>query len=223
MRLARRAPAGHAVRVGWYDLFSRFYDSSLEPLYREAREEAAGALELGGAERVLDLPVGTGQSLDAIVARLPASGRVLGVDLSSGMLARAEERAVARGYADRVALRQADVAELSAALIEDALGAPRVDRLHVFLGLTAFPDPHAAFERLWDRLEPGGVAAVIDVHAERPGLQGRMVNLVARADITRRAWEPLEARAEGFARVELPPNPRYGGALWLATGRKPAA
>ncbi len=207
--------------MGWYDFFSRFYDSSLEPLYADARERAAEALALSGAARVLDLPVGTGQSLDAIVPRLDADARVLGVDLSTGMLAKARARAEARGWTERVALVAGDVGALEPAQIEAALGAPTVDRLHVFLGMTAFPDPEAAFERLWGCLAPGGRAVIVDVYAERPSLQGKMVNLVARADITRRAWEPLERRAEDYAREELPPNDKYGGALWLASGTKP--
>ena len=62
---------------------------------------------------------------------------------------------------------------------------------------------------------------VVDVHAAKPGLQGRFVNLVARADITRRAWEPLERLAVDFERAALPRNAKRGGELWLASGNKP--
>ena len=48
-----------------------------------------------------------------------------------------------------------------------------------------------------------------------------MVNLVARAEIQRRFWEPLEAVAEGFERRELPGRPEFGGQLFLAAGRRP--
>lgn len=206
--------------MGWYDFFAGFYDSSLEALYADARERAADALDLGGASRVLDLPVGTGQSLDAIVERLPDEGLVLGVDLSQGMLGRAKKRADAKGYADRVRLRATDVHALDGGLVTEALGAPTVDRLHIFLGMTAFPRHEDAFANLWELLEPGGHAVVVDCHAAKLGFQGRMVNLVASADIRRRAWEPFEALAVDFERAELPPNPKYGGALWLASGRK---
>ncbi|MGF1469278.1 MAG: class I SAM-dependent methyltransferase [Sandaracinaceae bacterium] len=201
----------------WYDVFAAFYDPSLASLYAEARETAADALELEGAGRVLDVPVGTGLSMEPLLRRLPPAGRLLGVARSRGMLSRARARARDDG---RVVLRQADVADLDGALLEEALGAPTVDRIHVFLGLTAFADLEESFARLWSRLAPGGKAVVVDVHAERPGLQGRMVNLVAQADIRRRAWAPFEAVADGFTRTELPPDPRYGGTLYLASGRK---
>lgn len=200
--------------MGWYDGFARFYDSSLEALYADARVAAAEKLDLGSATRVLDLPTGTGQSLDAIVARLPAGATVVGADLSSGMLARAHQRVVAKGYADRVELVESDVHAIT------DVGA--IDRLHVFLGLSTFPRYEEAFERLFNLLAPGGRAVVVDVHAERIGMQGRLVEFMARADLRRRAWEPLERLSEGFEKIDLTPDWRHGGTLWLASGDKPA-
>lgn len=197
--------------MGWYDWFASFYDSSLEALYADAREAAADALDLAGARRVLDLPVGTGQSLPPILARLEPGATVVGVDLSAGMLARARQRVASNGWGERVELVRGDVHTV------DVEG---FDRLHVFLGMTAFPRHEDAFARLWEGLAPGGRAVIVDVFAAEPGFQGKMVNLVARADITRRAWEPLERVARGFERRALPANPKHGGELWLATGVK---
>lgn len=199
----------------WYDVFSHFYDGSLERLYRAQREEAAQALELGPSLTVLDVPTGTGQSLDVLAPRVPG-GAVLGVDRSQGMLAKARARAARHGWS-HVRFVEADASALDAA----ALGVAQVDRLHVFLGMTAFHDADATFERLWSLLAPGGRAVIVDVYAERLGMQGRMVNLVAQADLTRRSWEPLERRAEGFTRRDLPSLPDHGGTLYLATGTKP--
>jgi len=201
--------------MGWYDFFSHFYDGSLEPLYADARREAAAALRLEPGQRVLDLPVGTGQSLGVLASPVKPGGRVVGVDLSAGMLKKARARVEAEALGE--------VVELVHASVHDApLDAAPFDRLHVFLGLTAFPEWEAAFERLWAQLAPGGRAVVVDVYAEKPGFQGHMVNLVARADIRRRAWEPLERVAERFERRALPEKKEYGGELWLATGVKPA-
>ncbi len=197
--------------MGWYDWFASFYDSSLEALYAEPRAIAADALELTGATRVLDLPVGTGQSLEPILERLDVGATVVGVDFSTGMLKQAAKRVAKHGWSERVELVHGDV---------HTVEVEGYDRLHVFLGLTAFPRHEEAFERLWAGLAPGGRAVVVDVHAEKPDLQGKMVNLVARADITRRAWEPLERLAEDYAFRALPPNPKHGGELWLASGVK---
>jgi hypothetical protein len=112
---------------------------------------------------------------------------------------------------------------VDAALLERVRGkAVELDRLQVFLGLSAFPQWEQAFARLWGLLRVGGRCVIVDVHAERPGLQGRMVNLVARAEIQRKVWEPLQAvAAEGsYERRDLPSRWQHGGQLVLATGVK---
>lgn len=207
--------------MGWYDSFSRFYDRSLEPLYRDQRIAAAEALSLETGHTVLDLPCGTGLSFDALAPAVGETGRVVGVDSSRGMLARAVARAEAHGWS-QVRTLHCDVHDLDVAAIAEACGETRtIDRLHVFLGLTAFPDWERAFEGLWSLLAPGGRCVVVDVHAAKPSFQGRMVNLVARADIRRRVWEPLERLADGFTRTDLPSQREHGGQLFLAAGDKP--
>lgn len=208
--------------MSWYDWFSSFYDRSLEPLYREARREAAVALRARPGQTILDLPCGTGQSFDGLAPAVGPEGLVLGVDLSPGMLRQAAARARKRGFS-QVVLHCSDVHALDHAALDAAAAQPvQVDRLHIFLGLSTFPRWEAAFERLWGLLAPGGRCVVVDVHAAHPSLQGRMVNLLARADIRREGWRPLERLAHGFERAPLPSRPQHGGQLYLASGDKPA-
>lgn len=206
--------------MGWYDFFARFYDRSLEPLYAEQRRIAAEALRLQPGHGVLDLPCGTGLSFDAIAPAVQPGGHVVGVDLSHGMLDKAQGR-VRRHAWSHVTTLQCNVHELDADRIATAVGGPiEIDRLHVFLGLSAFPRWEEAFERLWELLAPSGRAVVVDVHAEQPSVQGRMVNLVARADIRRRAWEPLQRLGADFDKRDLPSRKEHGGQLFLATATK---
>ena len=208
--------------MAWYDWFSSFYDRSLEPLYREQRRAAAVALRANPGQTILDLPCGTGQSFDELAPAVGPDGLVLGVDLSAGMLRQAADRARKRGFS-QVVLHHSDVHALSRSALAAAATRPvHIDRLHIFLGLSAFPRWEQAFEHLWGLLAPGGRCVVVDVHAERLGLQGRMVNLVARADIRRAGWRPLERLAHGFTRTALPSLPALGGQLYLASGDKPA-
>lgn len=207
--------------MSWYDFFARFYDSSIEKLYVDSRAAACEALDLRPGQTVLDLPCGTGQAFEGLVAGVGEQGVVLGMDLSAGMLQKAHKRVEARGWSN-VFLGQADVHTVSTATLEEIRGGPVVlDRLHVFLGLSAFPRWEEAFERLWGLLRPGGRCVVLDSYAARPSFQGRMVNLVAQAQIQRETWTPLQRLAEGFERRELPSLPQHGGTLVLAVGDKP--
>lgn len=208
--------------MGWYDFFSRFYDKSLEPLYRDARVQAAAALQLAPGLTVLDLPTGTGQSLDELVPAVLPGGRVIGLDASTGMLGRARARVDQLGHT-HVTLQHADVHSLDAGVLRGlGIASGQVDRLHVFLGLSAFPRWEEAFATTWALLAPGGRCVVVDVHADPLDFQGRMVNLVARADIRRRTWTALEEVGVNYTKVDLPSKKEHGGQLFLAAADKPA-
>ena len=207
--------------MSWYDWFASFYDRSVEPLYSEARAAAATALAAEPGQVILDLPCGTGQSFDALAPTVGPRGLLIGVDYSDGMLARAALRARRLGPTPIVVQRN-DVHALDGNRLTAAAGRDvTLDRLHIFLGLTAFPAWEAAFERLWALLAPGGRCVIVDVHADHLGLQGRIVNLIARADLRRETWRPLERCANNYEYVTLPAKREHGGQIFLASGDKP--
>jgi ubiquinone/menaquinone biosynthesis C-methylase UbiE len=205
--------------MGYYDFFSHFYDASVEKHYVPHRALAAEALDLREGLSVLDLPCGTGGCFAAVRPALGDDGHIVGVDPSRGMLKQAAAKVETAGWS-HVHLVRSGVDALSSEHLAPVGGS--VDRLLVFLGMSAFPDMDGGFANAWSLLKPGGRCVLVDVHAERLGFQGRMVNLTARADITRRFWEPLESRCEGFARRDLPSSPAHGGTMMLATGSRPA-
>jgi ubiquinone/menaquinone biosynthesis C-methylase UbiE len=187
--------------MGWYDVFSSFYDGSLERLYLPFRQAAAERLALAPGQRVLDAGTGTGQSLDVLSPAVGPSGLVVGVDLSRGMLLTLDRAAVA-----------------------EHLPAGRgFDRALAFLVMSALPEWELATERVWSLLEPGGTMLIVDAHTDAIGLQGHLVNLTARADIRRRVWSRLETLSEGFTLERLPAPYSVGGDIVVARGTKPAA
>jgi demethylmenaquinone methyltransferase/2-methoxy-6-polyprenyl-1,4-benzoquinol methylase len=207
----------------WYDLFALFYDRALEDLYAPFRPAAVEALRLSHGASALDLPCGTGQSLDALVPAVGPAGSVLGVDASSGMLRKARRRVDRAGW-ENVMLRQGSVADVGAGLLADALGEPEVDGVLCALGLTALPDWEAAFERLFALVRPGGRFVLFDAYAPERTREARSVELVARADLSREAWRPLAARCHDFERAVLPADEKkFGGQLYVASGTKGAA
>lgn len=206
----------------WYDVFSLFYDPALEQLYAPFRPTAVDALKLDAGARVLDLPCGTGQSLGLLVSAVGPAGFVVGVDNSRGMLRQARRRVARAGWSN-VALRKRSAIEVGTDLLIETVGAPVVDGVLCALGLTALPQWERTFERLFALVRPGGRFVLFDVYAPERTPQTRSVEVVARADLSRPAWQLLAAQCDDFVREVLPADEkRFGGELYVASGTRKA-
>jgi len=205
----------------WYDLFSLVYDRALEDLYAPFRPAAIEALRLSEGAVVLDVPCGTGQSLGRLVQAVGPAGAVMGIDASRGMLRRARRRVEQAGW-NTVTLHHATAADVDPALLAGTpASADGPDAILCALGLTALPDWEATFERLFGLLRPGGRFSLFDVYAAERTMETWSVELVARADLSREAWRPLEAHCADAERVILPADPKvFGGDLYVASGTK---
>ncbi|MGA4669164.1 methyltransferase domain-containing protein [Propionibacteriaceae bacterium Y1923] len=130
------------------------------PFLGEARRE----LLTHARGRVLEVAVGSGHNL----LHLPADAEVVGVDVSTAMLARARQRADALG-------RQVELVEGDA----QSLGLPDqdFDTVVCLLALCSIPDQARALQEMWRVLRPGGRLLTLD-HIE----------------YTRRPWRGFEAR-----------------------------
>ena len=71
-----------------YDFWSGFYDHTFGVLIHKRQDRAIRELRVQPGQRVLDLGVGTGLSL----LKYPKGAKVVGVDLSMGMLQKAHEK-----------------------------------------------------------------------------------------------------------------------------------
>jgi SAM-dependent methyltransferase len=111
-------------------------------------ERALALLAPAPGERVLDLGCGCGASSLELAKRVAPGGRVLGLDLSEPMLARARERAAAERLAN-LRFERADVQTTP-------LEAGAFDAAYSRFGVMFFADPVAAFRNVWSGLRPGG-------------------------------------------------------------------
>jgi SAM-dependent methyltransferase len=117
-------------------------DTVLAPTLEVLLDRAAVA----AGERVIDIGCGCGTSVLALAGRVGPSGRVLGLDISAPMLARARERAPAGAPVELVLA--------DATLYAFAPGSG--DVLFSRFGVMFFADPVLSFSNMRTALRPGG-------------------------------------------------------------------
>jgi ubiquinone/menaquinone biosynthesis C-methylase UbiE len=133
------------------------------------------------------------------------------------MLRKAEARVRRHGW-QNVALVQ--VTGDHASLMRQVASA---DRLLFFLSLSVIPNWERVLRDWLDVLADGGKAVIADVHNARPGPYARLVELIARASLSREPWHVLQARTNRFTFTWQPSSWVLGGRLFLAAGTKPDA
>jgi SAM-dependent methyltransferase len=92
----RRAPDRSAA-LAQYRRRAAFYDQELAP-FEPIRTDAIGLLRLESGQAVIDAGCGTGLSFEMLEAGIGPHGRIVGVDLSPEMLARARDRVKRHGW-----------------------------------------------------------------------------------------------------------------------------
>lgn len=194
-----------------YSLFAPFYDLSLERIYHAYRQPIADAARLGSSDEVLELACGTGQGLEALAAAVP-TGRVVGIDLSAPMLARAQARV------DRLGLTHVELREQDALTLDEPF-----DAVVVALGMSVIEPWREVFAHTFSLLKPGGRYVIFDVHARSWVLQSYAVTFMSGADLKREVWVPLLESCPDGTLTWLEGSPHiHGGTPLLAAGTKPA-
>jgi len=124
------------------------FQACLDAQLAEVNGALLAACAVQPGERVLDIGCGAGGSTFALAAAVGGSGRVLGLDLSEPLLARAEERR------DELALGQVRFEKGDAQDYPFQPGA--LDLAASRFGVMFFADPVAAFRNVARALRPGG-------------------------------------------------------------------
>src|ERR1700759_4382828 len=200
-----------------YDLTSRLYPVPGYP-QRAQRLRAVQALGLGPGGTVIDLACGTGLNFPLLQQAVGPGGRIIGVDLTDAMLARAQDRIKAHGWSN-VSLVQADAA---------GFGFPAgADAILSTYALTQVPECAQVIAHGTAALAAGGRWAVLDlkVPGRTPGWLAQLGTATVRpfASIDqwmmRRPWEAIRAAMQeqlaDFSWTEL-----AFGSAFLAAGSR---
>ena len=133
-----------------YDIHSVFYDATFGRLVKRRIERAINHMNIRQSDLVLDLGIGTGASLGFY----PNRGRVIGIDLSAGMLREARKKIRENGMAN------ADVFQAN------ALQLPFADDTfdHVFIShvITVVSDPYLLIREAQRVCKPGARIVIVN-------------------------------------------------------------
>ena len=136
---------------GTYDFLNHFMSLGIDVIWRK---KAIRALRASNPQRLLDVATGTGDfALEAINLIQPS--KVIGVDISEGMLAVAREKIARKNLSDQFEVVLADSENLPFA--DDAF-----DAVTVAFGVRNFENLEKGLADIYRVLKPGGKAVVLE-------------------------------------------------------------
>lgn len=211
-RRRRRVIATYRRSAPRYDLTARLY-YLLGVRQQAMRRRAVAALRLRPGATVAEVGCGTGLNFPLLERAVGPGGRIIGVDLTDAMVARARRRVDAHGW------RNVTVVQGDAARFRFPAG---VDAILSTYALSLVPECGEVVVRGCAALAPGGRWVVLDTRlpAGPPRWLARaLVRPFGGTDewVARRPWEVIHAAMRANL-TEFSSTRLYLGCLFLAEG-----
>ncbi|TVZ06275.1 methyltransferase domain-containing protein [Trebonia kvetii] len=216
-RTQERLIATYRKKAKHYDITSRLYPAPGYP-QRAQRLRSVRALGLRPGDSVIDMACGTGLNFSLLEKAVGPGGRIVGVDLTDAMLARAKDRIAANGWSN-ISLVQADAA---------GFGFPAgVNAILSTYAMTQVPECAEVIAHGAAALSAGGRWVVLDLKLpdSLPGWLAQLgtatVRPFASIDewIMRRPWEAIRAAMQAEL-ADLRWTELFFGTAFLAVGSR---
>lgn len=149
-----------------YRRLSRQYDRFFGPVFEQGREISVRKMDCKSGDRVLEVGVGTGLSID----HYPDGVEVVGIDVSPEMLEHAKARV--NGNADRVTLQVMDA---------QAIDYPdnSFDKVVAMYVVSVAPDPKKVIEEMKRVCKPGGDLFIVNHFSQDKGAMASLERMVS--------------------------------------------
>jgi demethylmenaquinone methyltransferase/2-methoxy-6-polyprenyl-1,4-benzoquinol methylase len=140
-----------------YDKLNHVMSLNVDKLWRR---HALREIVDGTPQQILDVACGTGDSTIAIAAAAGSGSRVIGADISEGMMALVMEKAAHEGVHDRIRLQVADGENLP---YEEGT----FHRVTCAFGIRNFEHKEKGLQEFYRVLRPGGKAVILELSVPR--------------------------------------------------------
>ena len=154
-----------------YNRLSRWYDVIAGSTEKKYRDWGLEKLSARPGERILEIGFGTGHCLVSLARAVGSTGQVIGLDISDGMLAVAQQRLQREKLSDRAELHLGDAANLS------FIHSGSLDGIFMSFTLELFDTPEIprVLQECYRVLKLGGRMAVVSMtKTDPPGMAVRL-------------------------------------------------
>lgn len=220
MQISRVNRSRESARVS-YNRLSRWYDVFSGSTEKKYRDQGLEKLSAGPGEKILEIGFGTGHCLISLAESVGATGHIVGVDISDGMLSIARERLLKEGLGDRVELRLGD------ATLLDFIQDESLDGVFMSFTLELFDTPEIprVLQECHRILKHGGRLVVVSMtKTDPPGMAVRIYEWFHEHVPDYADCRPIFARMSmeqnGFAIQAADVSSMWGLPVEIVLGRK---
>ncbi|HET9913409.1 MAG TPA: class I SAM-dependent methyltransferase [Anaerolineales bacterium] len=204
-----------------YNRLSRWYDLVAGSTEKKYRDWGLEKLSAQPGEKILEIGFGTGHCLVALAKAVGPTGRVIGLDISDGMLVIARERLQQEGLAEQTDLHVGDAVKL------DFIASNSLNGVFMSFTLELFDNPEIprVLQEIHRVLKPGGRLAVVSMtKTDPPGMAVRMYEWFHEHMPNYADCRPIFARLaleqSGFAILDVSVSSMWGLPVEIVLGKR---